>query len=72
MGQKYLLLPLAHEWILRLRKSEKKAKKQTIETLKHAIDSGISFLNTADFYGMGFNELTIYEAIKGRRKTSTF
>ncbi|MGY4386034.1 aryl-alcohol dehydrogenase-like predicted oxidoreductase [Pedobacter sp. UYP24] len=43
------------------------SKKQTIKTLQHAIDSGVSFINTADFYGMGFNELTIGEAIKGRR-----
>jgi aryl-alcohol dehydrogenase-like predicted oxidoreductase len=42
-------------------------KKLTIETLQHGIDSGINFLNTADFYGMGFNELNIGEAIKGRR-----
>jgi aryl-alcohol dehydrogenase-like predicted oxidoreductase len=42
-------------------------KKLTIETLRHGIDSGINFLNTADFYGMGMNELIIGEAIKGRR-----
>lgn len=47
---------------------EKEAqKKLTIETLRHGIDSGINFLNTADFYGMGMNELIIGEAIKGRR-----
>jgi aryl-alcohol dehydrogenase-like predicted oxidoreductase len=43
-------------------------KKQIIETLRHGIDSGIGFLNTGDFCGMGFNELNIGEAIKGRRE----
>jgi aryl-alcohol dehydrogenase-like predicted oxidoreductase len=43
------------------------AKAQTIKTLQRAIDSGINFINTADFYGMGMNELLIGEAIKGRR-----
>jgi aryl-alcohol dehydrogenase-like predicted oxidoreductase len=47
--------------------NREEVKKLTIETLRHGIDSGISFLNTADFYGMGFNELNIGEAIKGRR-----
>ena len=42
-------------------------KKLTIQTLQHGIDAGINFLNTADFYGMGMNELVIGEAIKGRR-----
>lgn len=44
------------------------AKEQTIKTLQTAIDRGINFLNTADFYGMGLNELHIGEAIKGRRE----
>jgi len=43
------------------------AKKQTIETLQYAIDAGINFLNTADFYGMGLSEMLIGEAIKDRR-----
>jgi Aldo/keto reductase family len=30
-----------------------------------AIDLGINFLDTGDFYGMGHNELLIREAIKG-------
>ncbi|OXA77409.1 Predicted oxidoreductase [Flavobacterium aquidurense] len=45
-----------------------KSKQQTIETLQYAIDSGINFINTADFYGMGMNELIIGEAIKNRRE----
>lgn len=41
--------------------------KQTVDTIQAAIEAGINFLNTADFYGMGQNELLIGEAIKGRR-----
>ncbi len=41
---------------------------QSIETIKFALDSGINFLNTADYYGSGHNELLIREAIKDRNK----
>jgi aryl-alcohol dehydrogenase-like predicted oxidoreductase len=44
------------------------AKKEIIETLQYGIDAGINSLNTADFYGMGMNELMIGEAIKNRRE----
>ncbi|PZX62928.1 aryl-alcohol dehydrogenase-like predicted oxidoreductase [Hydrotalea sandarakina] len=44
------------------------SKKQLIKTLQLAIDSGINFINTADFYGCGISELTIGEVIKERRK----
>lgn len=43
-------------------------KKQTIYTIQSAIDAGINFLNTADFYCMGENELLIGNAIKGKRE----
>lgn len=39
---------------------------QSIETIKSALDAGINFLNTADYYGSGHNELLIRDAIKGR------
>jgi aryl-alcohol dehydrogenase-like predicted oxidoreductase len=39
---------------------------ESIETIKAALDSGINFLNTGDFYGVGHNELLIREALKGR------
>ena len=32
-----------------------------------ALDAGINFINTADFYGMGHNESLVGRAIKGRR-----
>lgn len=38
-----------------------------IATIQQALDSGINFLNTGDFYGSGHNELLVGKAIKGRR-----
>lgn len=40
---------------------------ESIATIQAALDAGISFLDTADFYGMGHNESVIGRAIKGRR-----
>jgi aryl-alcohol dehydrogenase-like predicted oxidoreductase len=40
---------------------------ESIETIRMALDNGINFLNTGDFYGSGHNELLIGKAIKGRR-----
>ena len=37
-------------------------------TIRQALDNGINFLNTGDFYGAGHNELLIGKAIKGRRE----
>lgn len=39
-----------------------------IATIQAAIESGISLLDTGDFYGMGHNEMLIRKAIEGRRK----
>jgi aryl-alcohol dehydrogenase-like predicted oxidoreductase len=41
--------------------------KEGIATIQAALDAGINFLNTGDFYGMGHNELLVGQAIKGRR-----
>jgi aryl-alcohol dehydrogenase-like predicted oxidoreductase len=41
---------------------------QSIETIKTALNSGINFLDTGDYYGAGHNELLIREAIKDRRE----
>ena len=40
---------------------------ESIATIKAALDNGINFLNTGDFYGHGHNELLVGKAIKGRR-----
>lgn len=40
---------------------------ESIATIHKALDYGINFLNTGDFYGAGHNELLIGKAIKGRR-----
>ncbi|MCX2483998.1 aldo/keto reductase [Pedobacter sp. MR2016-24] len=41
---------------------------ESIATIQAALDSGINFLNTGDFYGNGHNELLISKALKGRRE----
>jgi aryl-alcohol dehydrogenase-like predicted oxidoreductase len=38
-----------------------------VDTMRHALDRGISFIDTADAYGGGHNERLVGEAVKGRR-----
>jgi len=40
---------------------------ESIATINEALDNGINFLNTGDFYGAGHNEMLIGKAIRGRR-----
>lgn len=40
---------------------------ESIATIRQALDNGINFLNTGDFYGAGHNEMLVGKAIKGRR-----
>jgi len=40
---------------------------ESIATIRQALDEGINFLNTGDFYGHGHNEILVGKAIKGRR-----
>lgn len=40
---------------------------ESVATIQAALDNGINFLNTGDFYGAGHNELLIGKALKGRR-----
>jgi Predicted oxidoreductases (related to aryl-alcohol dehydrogenases) len=45
---------------------------ETIATIHTALDAGINYLNTADFYGSGLSELTIREALKNRKREDVF
>ncbi|MFC5144854.1 aldo/keto reductase [Streptomyces aureoversilis] len=40
---------------------------QSIATLRHALDLGVTFWDTSDFYGTGHNEELIGRAVAGRR-----
>ena len=42
-------------------------EEEGLATIQAALDAGISYLDTADFYGMGYSESLIGRAIKGRR-----
>ena len=41
---------------------------ESITTIHAALDSGITLLDTGDFYGMGDNEMLLQEALKGRQR----
>jgi aryl-alcohol dehydrogenase-like predicted oxidoreductase len=43
------------------------AEQESIATILQAMDSGVTLLDTGDFYGMGHNEMLIGRAIRGRR-----
>ena len=42
-------------------------EKGSIETIHHALDSGVNFIDTADMYGQGHNEELVGRAIEDRR-----
>jgi len=40
---------------------------QGVETIRHALDAGLTMIDSADAYGSGHNELLVGRALKGRR-----
>jgi aryl-alcohol dehydrogenase-like predicted oxidoreductase len=44
---------------------------ESIETIHHALELGVTFLDTADMYGRGANEELVGRALKGRREGVT-
>jgi aryl-alcohol dehydrogenase-like predicted oxidoreductase len=45
---------------------------ESIATIHAALDAGINYLDTADVYGMGQNEMLLREALKGGRRERAF
>ena len=45
---------------------------ESIATIHAALDAGISYLDSGDFYGMGHNEMLLREALKGRARDQAF
>src|SRR5882757_4758609 len=45
---------------------------ESIATIHAALDAGITFIDTADFYGMGHNEMLVGEALKGGKRQRAF
>jgi aryl-alcohol dehydrogenase-like predicted oxidoreductase len=46
---------------------ETRDDRESLATINLAVEEGISFFDTADYYGMGHNELLLRDAMKGRR-----
>jgi aryl-alcohol dehydrogenase-like predicted oxidoreductase len=46
---------------------ETRDDKESLATINLAVEEGINFFDTGDYYGMGHNELLLREAMKGRR-----
>jgi len=42
--------------------------RESIATVHAALDAGVTYLDTGDFYGAGQNEMLLAEALKGRRE----
>jgi aryl-alcohol dehydrogenase-like predicted oxidoreductase len=45
---------------------------ESIATIHAALDAGITYFDTGDFYGMGHNEMLLGEALKGSKRRRAF
>jgi aryl-alcohol dehydrogenase-like predicted oxidoreductase len=45
---------------------------ESIATIHAALDSGITLLDTGDFYGMGYNELLIRKVLRARERNDAY
>jgi aryl-alcohol dehydrogenase-like predicted oxidoreductase len=45
---------------------------ESIATIHAALDAGVTFIDTGDFYGMGHNEMLLGEALKGGKRRRAF
>ena len=43
-------------------------RSESLATIHAALDSGVTLIDTGDFYGAGHNELLIAEALRGRKR----
>ena len=43
-----------------------------VDTIHAALDAGVNFVNTADFYGHGVGEMIIRDALKSRKREEVF
>ena len=56
----------------RLSVENEELSKESVSIVHAALDAGVSFLNTADFYGAGNSEMAIGEALKGSRRDHAY
>jgi aryl-alcohol dehydrogenase-like predicted oxidoreductase len=47
-------------------------ERESVATIHAALDAGVNFLDTGDFYGMGHNELLLQKALAGQRRDRYF
>ena len=49
-----------------------RSDEESLATIESALESGITLLDTGDFYGMGHNESLIAKALKGKKREQAF
>jgi len=45
---------------------------ESVDTIHTALDAGVNFINTADFYGHGVSEMIVRDALKSRKREDIF